>query len=363
MVRFQVEGTLLRTMTLSDIEITLEELSARHQNLDAGLLAVLLSSAGWDESSSKDALTLFKQKGGREAFLKEGQNSTPPLNATQTEPSKDEITFYQSDGSAEKPLPTIPEAPPIVREQAKEGILSKIEESLPVIPLPVVSADPVLEQENKKQQEEVKIKQETPDTSLPKEEISASLLAHHDDIEELSGPREEVSSTPPLENTSTEAPNTLVQKEFFVPPKTPPVFKEPEPQSLIVHDEEPLQKRVTAREEDIPEDLPLLPFESSPHVWSFARYKNVFHKENGPTKIEPSQKQEENVPPVVPTVASSKETQISTEKVESSDTEEEEISVEKTPLTKGDESMVFLAGAMLLVIILILGYMYSNGRL
>jgi len=32
-------------------------------------------------------------------------------------------------------------------------------------------------------------------------------------------------------------------------------------------------------------------------------------------------------------------------------------------MTKGDESLVFLAGVMLFVIILILGYMYSNGRL
>jgi hypothetical protein len=43
--------------------------------------------------------------------------------------------------------------------------------------------------------------------------------------------------------------------------------------------------------------------------------------------------------------------------------EVDDISLEKTPLTKEDESLVFLAGVMLLVIILILGYMYSNGRL
>ena len=36
---------------------------------------------------------------------------------------------------------------------------------------------------------------------------------------------------------------------------------------------------------------------------------------------------------------------------------------EKVPMNKSDESLVFLAGIMLLVIILILGYMYSNGRL
>jgi hypothetical protein len=41
----------------------------------------------------------------------------------------------------------------------------------------------------------------------------------------------------------------------------------------------------------------------------------------------------------------------------------EEIVIELTPLNKSDESLVFLAGVMLFLIILILGYMYSNGRL
>jgi hypothetical protein len=42
---------------------------------------------------------------------------------------------------------------------------------------------------------------------------------------------------------------------------------------------------------------------------------------------------------------------------------EEEIVAEAVPMTKGDESLVMLAGVMLVAILLILGYMYSNGRL
>jgi hypothetical protein len=40
-----------------------------------------------------------------------------------------------------------------------------------------------------------------------------------------------------------------------------------------------------------------------------------------------------------------------------------EIDFEKTPISKGEESLVVLAGIMLLAIMLILGYMYGNGRL
>jgi cytochrome c-type biogenesis protein CcmH/NrfG len=93
----------------------------------------------------------------------------------------------------------------------------------------------------------------------------------------------------------------------------------------------------------IPDNLPLLPFESSPHVWSFSKYKDTFHGEVMPHSVEElSQKKPTGQAP---------------------SHEGDEISLEKTPMTKSDESLVFLAGVMLLVIILILGYMYSNGRL
>jgi hypothetical protein len=42
---------------------------------------------------------------------------------------------------------------------------------------------------------------------------------------------------------------------------------------------------------------------------------------------------------------------------------EVEIDYEKTPISTGEESLVVLAGIMLLAIMLILGYMYGNGRL
>jgi hypothetical protein len=131
-------------------------------------------------------------------------------------------------------------------------------------------------------------------------------------------------------------------------------------QSLVLHEEE-LPKRGTIKEADIPEDLPLLPFESSPHVWSFSRYKNVFHGEraSGRDAEKPQVDFLEQKKEAFPSIAKPQVTPFVPVKKE----DDQEVELQKTPLTRGDESLVVLAGVMLLVIILILGYMYSNGRL
>ena len=144
--------------------------------------------------------------------------------------------------------------------------------------------------------------------------------------------------------------------------KTPDVVvavsKEPEPVSLISYDED-IHIRPELKEVVIPGNLPLLPFESSPHVWSFSRYKDVFHGEVMPT----TEKQISlNTANSSEAIQFSQEVLHSQSKPTATPSEEDEVLFEKTPLTKGDESLVFLAGAMLLAIILILGYMSSNGR-
>lgn len=120
--------------------------------------------------------------------------------------------------------------------------------------------------------------------------------------------------------------------------------------------------------DDLPEDLPLVPFESSPHVWSFGRYKETFHpdltmKESIVTEDPSGTKKEELLfspytpqKPIPPVVAAVIHSELPKE-------ERVEIDLEKTPITKGDESLVILASVMLLAILLILGYMYANGRL
>jgi hypothetical protein len=125
------------------------------------------------------------------------------------------------------------------------------------------------------------------------------------------------------------------------PVEQPPVKEEKVTTSLI----ETTVSLPEKKQGELPHNLPIVPFESSNHVWALKDYKETFHKEK-----EVEQKKEE------PVSQSSAPAVIE-------DNGEEDIVLESVPLTRGDESLVFMAGVMLLVIILILGYMYSNGRL
>jgi hypothetical protein len=152
------------------------------------------------------------------------------------------------------------------------------------------------------------------------------------------------ASNPPLpqpeKNITVEIPAApLTVQEIHSAPVVP---------SLIIREEVRPLSRDIDKEALLPPNLPLVPFESSPHVWSFSEYKDTYHKDLPVSNQESS-------------VENSKEVHV--QKVDQKVEEDEEILLEKTPMTKGDESLVFLASMMLFVIILILGYMYSNGRL
>ncbi len=107
-----------------------------------------------------------------------------------------------------------------------------------------------------------------------------------------------------------------------------------EPESLIV----PIKENYFKKEVELPDNLPLRPFESAPHVWPFSKYKDVFYGE-----VMPTLSQEEHI--------------------EAEKNKIEKIRLDPVPLTKKDESLILLASTMLLVILMLLGYMYSNGRL
>jgi hypothetical protein len=154
-----------------------------------------------------------------------------------------------------------------------------------------------------------------------------------------------------------EIENTPIVRES-VQPAAVPAEVETEVQSekitpsliIAVENEKPA---MTQKPQVIQDNLPLVPFESSPHVWSFSEYKNTYHKDETP-KEDPLI-QNKNVTHHVPSgvvTSAPLHSELG-----------EEITLEKTPMTKGDESLVVLASFMLFAIILILGYMYSNGRL
>jgi hypothetical protein len=114
--------------------------------------------------------------------------------------------------------------------------------------------------------------------------------------------------------------------------------KTEEPQSLITPI--PSQNRFSSvkKESELPHDLPLRPFDTAPHVWPFSRYKDVFYGETMPVL--------------------SKDEHVLAEKQKV-----EHLHIERVPLAKKDEKLVIMACSMLLVIILLLVYMYTNDRL
>lgn len=344
-------------MTLSEIETILEELALRHQNLNTELLNTLLLSAGWEDKNIKEAITLFKQgvtNKPKNIPAPEQQKEIQPTTVPQN--TKEEITFYQPDGSEEKELQGLAAESNIPRESPAEkrpGILSTIGAVLPEVTITTT-------------------KEELPEEKVTKDELHEETIEKRDQQERVAdnGEKSAVTQKPQTQEVRDSAIDVAKteEKKFNPPiisPNTTSILHEIEPQSLIVHEDE-VKEKVKIKETHIPEDLPLRPFESSPHVWSFSRYKNVFHGGSPPPK-EIVEREVEKPKPVF--VEPKKETFPSIAKpqvdhfVPAKKDNDQEIEFEKTPLTRGDESLVFLAGVMLFVIILILGYMYGNGRL
>lgn len=142
-----------------------------------------------------------------------------------------------------------------------------------------------------------------------------------------------------------------------------------EPESLQV------DTQMSSREE-LPHNLPLRPFETSEHVWPFSRYKDVFYgeddavEENIPASTVSSVTPETApTPTVIVEVPPEPQQPIVVENVYTREpvappsyTVQENIPSTYVP-SRGDERLIMLASAMLLVILLLLGYLYGNGRL
>lgn len=142
--------------------------------------------------------------------------------------------------------------------------------------------------------------------------------------------------------------------------KAAPVERE----SLVV------EKETTPVQEEIPHNLPLRPFETSEHVWPFSRYRDVFFGEEHYVK-EVQKEQKEAVQQVessISEVSLTKQSAPISAPVQESPLPVSPVPVPQTTLPGnshkgGDDKLVVMACIMLLFILLLLGYMYSNGRL
>ena len=137
-----------------------------------------------------------------------------------------------------------------------------------------------------------------------------------------------------------------------------------------------------AHRDDLPHDLPLRPFETSEHIWPFSRYRDVFYGEGDTMETTTNHITNNNVyvaPQVTmnvnheaaPVAAPEKVHEKIVERVVEKIVEKPvyipqpvtQVHIAKAPLSGGDEKLVILACVMLLAILMLLGYMYSNGRL
>ncbi len=319
-------------MTLSETELILEELGARHPNLTKDLLTTLLIAAGWEEKTIQEATMLFSQrelKKNRTSIpLNDIQKSaekkeTPPNleNQILTKTIQEDITFYQPDGSEEGELHFSKDKEPVKKEVQKE-----VEKSI------------------------IAIVNETTVAEHTKDQLLESVVT----------PSENDSNNELLVSNEVEKKNTVLK---FSGDDGLMLEKSKEVVSLVSH-EEPQKRKSEEKVVDLPNNLPLLPFESSPHVWPFSKYKDVFHSDpivRDSIQIITVMPRIEEIPIKKAPLVQEQEKKDAYNKKE--DKEDREVVLKKVQLTRQDESLVFLAGVMLLAIILILGYMYSNGRL
>lgn len=361
-------------MNIRDIEETLRTLKKRHPGLNEVMLATLLDAGGWEDKDIETAKVLFH----------------PPVSKASVPPPPKVVPSEQP-----APLPPVPDAPPV----------SSPMEPAPNLPQKEASPAPLKEEK----------KEPAPLKNLPVTEEISLLMPVIDEAHLVEAPHEKKSGDEPVPPKKEEKEPVVVKK--FPRPEETPLFVPVPDQSHMVeapHEstkEEPAPVLVVAQEpvsllskkepspprnkEDLPHNLPLRPFETSEHVWPFSRYKDIFYGEDtAPSLVEaPIVPQPEPSPvrPVTPLVAVPPREVFPPQKSESvlqadvsqfmtppppvpapvqepihmpvfrapPQVERKVVIVEKT----GDEKLVIMASVMLLAILLLLGYMYSNGRL
>lgn len=121
--------------------------------------------------------------------------------------------------------------------------------------------------------------------------------------------------------------------------------KTTEPQSLI----EPIVEEKTSliKENEVPHNLSVRPFESTEGVWPFSRYKDVFFGD-----VMPKSKEELK--------------DIDSQKLNQTTENNQNVGVvhlKRVPLSNKDEKLIVTATSMLVLVIILLIYMSANGRL
>jgi hypothetical protein len=207
--------------------------------------------------------------------------------------------------------------------------------------------------------------------SLPHVDTENFLEAKYGDTEEQKPPTAQVS-LPHVDNE-----NLLEQKN--VPPKegdTRIVERQPEKKSGVTIPSIPLPSFLKKKEtvvqpaqqqphveeaQHLPEGLPLKAFDSSEHVWTFSEYKEKFHG-GVPTPLVKKEEKPKPAPQILVEVPKPSPVPVQTLTPQGIPAKKKSIELDE-PLTGSDLSLIVVVSFLFLVIILLVGYMYSNGRL
>ena len=295
-------------MTIVEIESTLQTLQKNHPDINEGMLVTLLTASGWEEKIIKDAVAVFKSS---------QLNNSGTIAVKETIKKTNQTSNAEVNNTIQSSVVSIPKVdlPRMEVMNVAKDITSPIVNSVKVVQQNIL---PTNNQEIKKEESPSMVYYDT----TGKEE--ALLPVFEDDGKELPKVTEDLII--PLKKETETTASILVDKSKIT-----------EPQSLI---NPVVEQKSKVQEIEPPANLPLKPFDSTPHIWQFSRYKEVFHGDKTP---------------LIP-----KEEKVIV--VEHQEKIAKKGKFKRTGFDLEDEGLIFLTGTTLLIILLLLAYMYSNGR-
>lgn len=290
-------------MTIAEIESTLNKLRSLHTNLDEGALITLLTAGGWEEKSIQEAVSIF-----RSTVHVQPLTTVSPLATT-----KEVVSNANSHLDVES-VPPVNVVKPVLENKSNEEIVYY----------------------DSTGNEEKKVQLDINDTN------SVERVQHEKSGTNSTTISPSLNGEEKMVTPSVEVP--VAQILSVIPPvvvQSHDVIISNEPQSLVSPTSE---QSSSVKPVEIPDDLPMRPFESAPHIWPFSKYKQVFHGDVMPPLSEEERiLANKNMPPK----------KVLTKKVV----------VKRAGFDGEDEGLILMTGFSLLVIILLLAYMYSNGRI
>jgi hypothetical protein len=191
---------------------------------------------------------------------------------------------------------------------------------------------------------------ELPDPVLGADHLLDDPQRISEEAKQVAYKKPEVVATPKKDTKRFEIPHISALPIFSFGRKKskPKVSEVTEPVYLEAKDTIP----------SLPEDLPLKPFDSSPHTWTLSTYKDLFHGSEVMTETP-----QQNVLDITPSLEMKPDTSLR-EKIPSQPVySAPKQRAMRDPLSGDDMSLTVVVSLLFLVILLLLGYMYGNHRL